>query len=211
MLASEVEKSGKVCSPMLRELNVGRNPITILPDELALLPLKELWIDDCQLTGSLPDCIMRMKDLEILRISNNKITDIPSSIQRLRELKTLCLDGNEIETVPEELSRLCNLETLLLRYVCIGMYCIPVSIALYSQHSSQKQQDPNIARGRSRSGNEQLDAAPPFFQSAGIFAFLFGGMYLPRVSLPPQQPPLIRSSRSSRCPHSSKTPDVQSQ
>jgi Leucine-rich repeat (LRR) protein len=126
LASSEIEKnSGKCnvvcCSPMLRELNVGRNPITFLPDELALLPLKELWMDDCQLTGPLPDCITRMKDLEILRVSNNKITHIPSSIQKLRELKTLCLDRNEIETVPEELSRLHYLETLLLRYVPSGV------------------------------------------------------------------------------------------
>lgn len=121
MLASEVER-GKICSPMLRELNVGRNPITFLPDELSLLPLKELWCDDCHLTGSLPECITRMTDLETLRVSNNKLTEIPPSIGKLRELKTLCLDGNDIEAVPEELSRLCNLETLLLRYVRCYIY-----------------------------------------------------------------------------------------
>lgn len=116
MLASPVDGRNSCC-PDLREFNVGRNPITTLPEELATLPLKELWCDDCQLTGVLPEWVTNLRELETLRVSNNKITEIPVSIRNLRNLKTLCLDGNEIVQVPSELSELCDLQTLLLRYV----------------------------------------------------------------------------------------------
>jgi Leucine-rich repeat (LRR) protein len=105
-----------VC-PHLSELNLGRNPLKSLPDELSALSpsLKELWLDDCQLSGELPVCLMKLENLEVLRVSNNKITSIPSDIRRLEYLRVLCLDRNEIEHVPTELSELSNLESLMLR------------------------------------------------------------------------------------------------
>lgn len=116
MLASPVD-GRDVCCPQLKELNVGRNPLSTLPEELSSLALTELWCDDCQLTGVLPECITKLSKLQVLRVSNNKITEITSEIRNLRELKTLCLDGNQIEHVPSELAELCDLQTLLLRCV----------------------------------------------------------------------------------------------
>jgi len=114
MLASPVD-GRDVCCPDLRELNVGRNPLSTLPEELSMLPLQKLWCDDCQLQKTLPMCVTKLLKLETLRLSNNKLTDIPAEIRNLRELKTLCLDGNLIENVPSELAELCDLQTLLLR------------------------------------------------------------------------------------------------
>ena len=116
MLASPVD-GRSMCCPDLQELNVGRNPLKTLPDELAMLPLQSLWCDDCQLEGTMPACISKILTLTTLRLSNNKLTEIPSDIRNLRQLQTLCLDGNQIETVPSELAELCDLQTLLLRYV----------------------------------------------------------------------------------------------
>ena len=116
MLAAPTDDR-EMCCPNLVELNVGRNPLTTLPDELSRLPLKELWCDDCQLTGAVPECVWKLTDLETLRISNNHLTHISPEIQNLKQLTTLCLDGNDIESLPSELSKLCNLKSLLLRYV----------------------------------------------------------------------------------------------
>jgi Leucine-rich repeat (LRR) protein len=118
MLGSPVD-GGSVCSPALETLNVGRNPITSLPDELSNLKgsLKELWADDCQISGPIPKCILELQLLATLQMSNNKIAAIPAGIGDLTNLQILCLDGNELTSVPSELSKLHKLKSLLLRYV----------------------------------------------------------------------------------------------
>lgn len=132
MLASPVNDGRSVCCPDLRELNVGRNPLTQLPPELASLEkLESLWCDDCRLSGDLPECVTFLSNLKTLRISNNKLTSIPPEIQNLRQLETLCLDGNEIEQVPLELSELCDLQTLLLRYVTCVLLIVSESFYGY--------------------------------------------------------------------------------
>lgn len=105
-----------VC-PDLRELNVGRNPLRSLPDELSSLSgsLKTLWCDDCSIEGSLPECVLRLGKLEALRMSNNAITAIPNDIHRLSELRVLCMDGNKIDEIPPSLSKMGRLELLNLR------------------------------------------------------------------------------------------------
>jgi Leucine-rich repeat (LRR) protein len=106
-----------ICCPNLRELNIGRNPISTLPDELALLAhsLTTLWCDDCQITGTIPNCVMKLSMLETLRMSNNAITHIPEEIENLSALRVLALDGNQLEMVPRQLSKLSKLSSLILR------------------------------------------------------------------------------------------------
>mmetsp|Transcript_17381 Transcript_17381/g.25910 ORF Transcript_17381/g.25910 Transcript_17381/m.25910 type:complete len:375 (-) Transcript_17381:195-1319(-) len=112
-----------VCCPNLREINVGRNPLlTTLPSmEIPLFGkyITSLWLDDCSLSGPLPECIVSLEKLEVLRLSYNKITKLPSGkkkgLHRMKHLKVLCLDGNEIEDLPEEMAKMKSLETLLLR------------------------------------------------------------------------------------------------
>jgi len=114
-LGSSVD--GKVCCPSLEILNVGRNPISELPDELSMIgkSLKELWCDDCKINGALPDCIMKLDQLETLQMANNQISEIPSSVANLTKLRRLSLDRNLLKHLPPEMSRLTNLESLLLR------------------------------------------------------------------------------------------------
>jgi len=108
-----------VCCPHLKELNFGRNPLSVLSPELSRLSnsLTSLWLDDCEITGPLPECVYDLENLEILRISNNKITTLKGrhGIDKWKNMKVLCLDGNMIEEVPAELAALTHLESLLLR------------------------------------------------------------------------------------------------
>lgn len=106
-----------VCCPLLETLNVGRNPLTTLPDEISMLALslKELWCDDCEITGPLPDCVLALSNLETLNMASNSITAIPEDIKNLVKLQRLCLDRNKISQVPEELGTLQHLEALQLR------------------------------------------------------------------------------------------------
>ncbi|CAB9516166.1 repeat protein [Seminavis robusta] len=104
--------------PKLQTLNLGRNPLGALPEEISKLApsLKELLLDDCGLEGSLAPCILELENLEILRLSNNKITELPRDICLLTKLQVLALDRNQLESVPSELQDLTDLKTLLLRH-----------------------------------------------------------------------------------------------
>ncbi|KAI2498360.1 hypothetical protein MHU86_16113 [Fragilaria crotonensis] len=117
-LGSAVDGSRDICCPALECLNVGRNPITTLPDELSMLSqsLKELWCDDCQIQGPLPPCVVTLDKLETLHMANNNITEIPADISKLQNLKHLCLDNNKIDFVPINVSSLKRLDVLLLRH-----------------------------------------------------------------------------------------------
>lgn len=104
--------------PSLTCLSLGRNPLTSLPADLGLLvQLKELWLDDCQLKGPLPDPILQLTSLEELRLSNNQITSLPETIaDSLPNLRVLSLDRNNLTSVPDRLQDLAGLQTLLLRH-----------------------------------------------------------------------------------------------
>ena len=101
----------------LQVLNLGRNPLSSLPDEIARLKsLKDLWMEDCHLEGPLPNCLLQLVQLESLRVANNQITTIPKMISQLRNLQLLCLDRNLLTELPNELANLSNLHSLFLRH-----------------------------------------------------------------------------------------------
>jgi len=103
----------------LKELNIGMNPLNSLPSELSLLSnsLTSLWLDDCKIVGVMPECLYQLVNLEILRISNNKITTLQgrNGVEKWEKMKVLCLDGNMIEEIPVEFAKLRLLESLLFR------------------------------------------------------------------------------------------------
>lgn len=104
-------------------MNLGRNPIREIPNSFSLLQnLERLWLDDCQLSGPIPEEILCLQNLLELRISNNALTMIQpddesrdKGIKRLSNLKLLCLDGNKIENIPHDLVYLTQLQSILLR------------------------------------------------------------------------------------------------
>jgi Leucine-rich repeat (LRR) protein len=104
--------------PKLSTLNLGRNPLVELPPAISKLApsLKELFLDDCSLEGPFPPCILELKNLRELRMSNNKIYDLPSDICLLSKLQVLSLDRNRLKRIPAELQDLFDLKTLLLRH-----------------------------------------------------------------------------------------------
>jgi Leucine-rich repeat (LRR) protein len=126
--------------PALEILNLGRNPLTHLPDELSQVQnsLTQIWLDDCQLSGPLPACLLELPNLEILRIPNNQITEVPANItQKLRNLKVLCLDRNQLTSVPD-LSTLPKLEELLVRHnLLTQLMKLPTSLKLLHISSNQ--------------------------------------------------------------------------
>jgi len=106
------------CCPQLCSVNVGRNPIREIPDEIEKLApsLKELLLDDCALAGPFPSCLLKLENLEILRMSNNQITTLPADISLLSKLQVLAMDRNQLTRIPSELQDLTELKTLLLRH-----------------------------------------------------------------------------------------------
>jgi Leucine-rich repeat (LRR) protein len=101
--------------PNFEILNLGRNPLTTLPDELCkVTSLQQIWLDDCQLAGALSQCLLNLPNLSLLRAPHNHITEIPASIAQCTQLKILCLDRNELTSLPEDLPP--QLEELLVRH-----------------------------------------------------------------------------------------------
>mmetsp|Transcript_7961 Transcript_7961/g.14991 ORF Transcript_7961/g.14991 Transcript_7961/m.14991 type:complete len:318 (-) Transcript_7961:152-1105(-) len=107
--------------PLLEEINLGRNPLTSLPEPLGQMKsLKAIWLDDCEIDGLIPTCLYQLDKLQSLRMSNNKITSLMASECDSLEgiwpnMQVLCLDGNMIEIIPEQLVCLTNLKILMLR------------------------------------------------------------------------------------------------
>ena len=64
-------------SPSLETLNLGRNPLSQIPDDFSKMQsLKHVWMDDCRLEGTLPQPLMELQNLESLRLPNNKIAEV---------------------------------------------------------------------------------------------------------------------------------------
>jgi Leucine-rich repeat (LRR) protein len=109
-------------SPNLHTINLGRNPISVIPDDFGLLrSLRNLWLDDCQLGGDLPRPILDLPNLETLRAPNNHLTAINLAGGPVGtgqpQLRILCLDRNHLTDLPPDMARwVPNLEELYVRH-----------------------------------------------------------------------------------------------
>lgn len=126
--------------PNLEILNLGRNPLTTIPDEFsALAPsLKELWLDDCKLEGSLPKTITALRNLELLRVPHNALTEIPDEISNMTKLRILCLDRNPLSSgsLPD-LRNLEELQELFVRHSNLSkLPALPVSLKVLHASSN---------------------------------------------------------------------------
>jgi Leucine-rich repeat (LRR) protein len=73
----------------LKELNLNRNEILVLPENFC-----------------------NLKNLEVLKITHNKLIKLPENIDGLQNLKKLYLDYNDISYLPENFCSLKNLQIL---------------------------------------------------------------------------------------------------
>jgi Leucine-rich repeat (LRR) protein len=139
-------------SPQLETLNLGRNPLSFIPDDFTKMQsLKHVWLDDCQLEGSLPKPLMELTNLESLRLPNNKITEIvilentlddfDSEVIPQPSLKVLCLDRNNLTELPSKMKDwVPQLQDLMVRQnqlTTLGTNVLPPNLCILHVSSNQ--------------------------------------------------------------------------
>jgi Leucine-rich repeat (LRR) protein len=139
-------------SPQLETLNLGRNPLSNIPDVFSKIQsLKHVWLYDCQLEGSLPRPLMELTNLESLRLPNNKITEIAvlehtvddfdSEVISQPRLKVLCLDRNLLTELPTRMKEwVPQLQDLMVRHnqlTSLGTNVLPPNLCILHVSSNQ--------------------------------------------------------------------------
>ncbi len=74
--------------------------------------ITELNLSGNNLTGALPSQVQKLRNLEILNLSDNKFTGVPAEVGQLKKLKILDLSNNELTGLPYEIGNLTQLEIL---------------------------------------------------------------------------------------------------
>ena len=94
----------------LRELYLGDNELTSLPDWFGnLINIKELQLGGNNLVN-LPNCMQKLVDLEILYLNGCNLHFLPDWIGDLKNLKSLEIENNHIPILPESFRNLKNLK-----------------------------------------------------------------------------------------------------
>lgn len=97
---------------ILRNLDLSKNRIATLPEDLGKFKhLKQLNLDTNKLQ-MLPTCIVNLKKLEMLNVSNNQIATLPHSFSNLSNLKQVYLNSNNFNHFPLQLLGLPSLEVV---------------------------------------------------------------------------------------------------
>ncbi len=96
--------------PALRYLNLDRNNIAALPDELPV-NLRWLRLNGNKLT-SLPVAIGSLSKLERVYLKDNQLTSLPAEITKCTLLEDIDLSGNNLNAFPEVLLDLPKLRNL---------------------------------------------------------------------------------------------------
>lgn len=86
----------------LTVLNLNNNKLDmqVLDVVCQLKNLKELYIANNSLSGSLSEQLGKLASLRVLDVSGNEITELPSSVSRLTNLHTLKVSGNKLMSLP---------------------------------------------------------------------------------------------------------------
>jgi hypothetical protein len=76
-------------------------------------PLEKLYIINFRsFVNKIPNEVFQFKNLELISLVNNSITDLPTSMNGFKKLKNLLVDANPLTTVIESISQLRPLENL---------------------------------------------------------------------------------------------------
>ena len=89
----------------LERLDLGRNNITWLPDEICELKHLKVLIIDTNNLHSLPKEFGKLKKLEELVACHNKLSKLPESMQNLENLEIIDLYDNDFSEMPTELGK----------------------------------------------------------------------------------------------------------
>lgn len=115
----EIQKNDTVLFPKLEQLDIGRNP-SLVNDSLSesfhtQFPLlKEVWADNCSFGPSIPDTLLQLNNLEVVRMTGNKLESVQELNKHWPLIKVLAFDGNELQSA-RGMGRLQRLEKLHLR------------------------------------------------------------------------------------------------
>ncbi len=89
--------------------------------EIAAEKILKTWNNKANrldLTGlqlsSLPDCIGKFKNIEVLLVEQNQLNELPQSIRKLSKLKILSCHSNQLKSLPDSVGNLSKLEELYL-------------------------------------------------------------------------------------------------
>lgn len=99
----------------LKELNLSRNNITIIPSMISSLTNLEVIMLDYNKIKTITTEIFLLEKLAQLSLFHNDITIIPSEISSLKKLYELDLGRNQIMNIPNELLHITTLECLNLK------------------------------------------------------------------------------------------------
>jgi LRR receptor-like serine/threonine-protein kinase FLS2 len=113
----------------LKQLDLSSNLLNnILFDSIGNLPtsLEELYIDHCNVKGSIPRDIGNLSNLMTLSLRFNELFGpIPTTVGRLHKLQALRVDNNKLEgLIPFDL---CHLESLVELYLGYNELFGPIS------------------------------------------------------------------------------------
>uniref|UniRef100_A0A3B4F5U1 Leucine-rich repeat protein SHOC-2 n=1 Tax=Pundamilia nyererei TaxID=303518 RepID=A0A3B4F5U1_9CICH len=119
----------------LTKLLLSSNQITLLSDDIRLLPgLTTLDLHDNQLS-SLPSALGELQNLQQLRLSHNQLDSLPVEMCTLKNLRSLTLQQNLLENLPEDLGQLANLTELKVNLCHNQLSGLPDSLARLTSKS----------------------------------------------------------------------------
>ena len=77
--------------------------------------------------SSFPQSLLNLKQLNVLDLAHNKITEVPAAVAKL-EATELVLNCNQVSLIAPEVSQCPRLKTLRLEENCLALDSIPTSL-----------------------------------------------------------------------------------
>lgn len=99
----------------LKQLNLQKNRLTFLPDEIGCLKTLESLDVSFNKLNNLPDSIAGCSSLKTLNASNNNIQTFPVGVCHALQIEHVDLSNNVIEKLPDEIGQLNAIELNLNR------------------------------------------------------------------------------------------------